>query len=166
MVRPWCCEGHLSERPRDRRAELAIGHEPEDRVRRAGDACCREAAWRCRLVNRAHDDRGAPRGGGSSRGRRPQLGRGGRDGPGPLVGRAMTGNRREVGTDATTAGEWSTVSAGPQPIDWPSFWRNETVEHEWFCEPMIPKGRQVALFGNAKAGKSLLALEIAAAKAT
>ncbi len=52
------------------------------------------------------------------------------------------------------------------PIDWPTFWAHESIEHDWLVDPLIPVGRQVAVFSVAKTGKSLLSLEVAAAKAT
>lgn len=55
------------------------------------------------------------------------------------------------------------VAAGITPIDWPAFWADEGPTEEWLCEPIVPAGRQVALFASAKAGKSLITLEIAAA---
>lgn len=51
-------------------------------------------------------------------------------------------------------------------VDWRSFWADDTGGGEWLVDPLLPAGRQVALFATAKAGKSLLALEIAAALAT
>jgi KaiC/GvpD/RAD55 family RecA-like ATPase len=46
-----------------------------------------------------------------------------------------------------------------------AFWNREQ-RSEWLIEPIIPTGRHVVLYAPAKAGKSLLALEIAAAAAT
>lgn len=51
-------------------------------------------------------------------------------------------------------------------IDWEELWNHQAPEHEWLAEPVLPAGRQVAIFSIAKTGKSLLALEIAAALAT
>ncbi len=53
-----------------------------------------------------------------------------------------------------------------QPIDWDTFWAADTVDQEWLIEPIIPAGRQIATFSRAKTGKSLLALDAAAALAT
>jgi hypothetical protein len=50
-------------------------------------------------------------------------------------------------------------------VDWAEFWGEEAVE-EWLAEPLIPKGRAVAIAATAKVGKSLLLLDIAAALAT
>lgn len=51
------------------------------------------------------------------------------------------------------------------PIDWAEFWAGD--HHlEWVIEPVLPKGRLVAMFAKGKAGKSLLTLEWAAALAT
>ena len=57
------------------------------------------------------------------------------------------------------------VDPSIQPIDWDSIWEDDIVE-EWICDPLLPKGRLVALYADGKAGKSLLALEVAAALAT
>lgn len=51
-------------------------------------------------------------------------------------------------------------------INWKELWMQETIDHEWLAEPVLPAGRQVAIFSVAKTGKSLLALEIATALAT
>ncbi len=53
-----------------------------------------------------------------------------------------------------------------EPIDWLQFWSAEAVEQDWLIEPIIPKGRQVAIYSRAKAGKSLLTLDAVAALAT
>ena len=52
------------------------------------------------------------------------------------------------------------------PIDWPSFWANDGPKADWLAEPILPAGRQVAIFSGAKVGKSLLALDIAAGLAS
>lgn len=68
--------------------------------------------------------------------------------------------------------DWDeTVAAERDPllamlVDWPPFWRNEPIGQEWLAEPLIPLGRGVALYAPAKMGKSLLALDVAAAVAT
>ncbi len=58
------------------------------------------------------------------------------------------------------------ASDGIQPIDWTAFWLNDAPEVEWSMEPLVPAGRQVAVYGAAKDGKSLLALDGAAAEAS
>lgn len=52
------------------------------------------------------------------------------------------------------------------PIDWAAFWAQDSPEQDWLIEPIVPAGRQVAVFSRAKTGKSLLALDVAAALAT
>lgn len=52
------------------------------------------------------------------------------------------------------------------PVDWGAFWAGEAIEQEWLVEPIIPARRQVAIYSAAKCGKSLLALDAAAALAT
>ena len=51
-------------------------------------------------------------------------------------------------------------------IDWPTFWATEHAEESWSVEPLLPRGRAVALYAPGKTGKSLLALGVAAAAAT
>lgn len=51
-------------------------------------------------------------------------------------------------------------------VDWHALWAKVGAPVEWLCEPLLIAGRAVALFSPAKAGKSLLCLEIAAALAT
>ena len=55
---------------------------------------------------------------------------------------------------------------GLTPIDWDAFWKTEDDAAEWAIEPLIPAGRCTALYAAAKVGKSLLALDVAAAAAT
>lgn len=74
---------------------------------------------------------------------------------------------------ATDTPDWTPDTPPPEPatgirseyINWPDFWE-QTHHAEWLTEPIIPKGRLVALYAEGKAGKSLLALEIGAALAT
>lgn len=51
-------------------------------------------------------------------------------------------------------------------LDWASLWIKAETPVAWLCEPLLIAGRVVALFSPAKAGKSLLALDICAALAT
>jgi len=51
---------------------------------------------------------------------------------------------------------------GLVPIDWDALWKNDAPAEEWLVEPVVPAGRQVAVYSAAKLGKSLLALEGAA----
>lgn len=52
------------------------------------------------------------------------------------------------------------------PIDWEELLTGEIPEPDWLLEPLIEAGRQVALYSDAKAGKSLLLLEAACGVAT
>lgn len=45
-------------------------------------------------------------------------------------------------------------------VDWSTLWTAEIPEPDWLCEPLIERGRGVAIFSEAKAGKSLLLFEI------
>jgi hypothetical protein len=51
-------------------------------------------------------------------------------------------------------------------VDWHQLWTKAGSPVDWLCEPLLLAGRAVAMFSPAKAGKSLLALEISAALAT
>jgi hypothetical protein len=50
----------------------------------------------------------------------------------------------------------------PEPIDWSEFWEKDHTSEDWLIEPILPRGRQIALYAPAKVGKSLLALDLAA----
>jgi hypothetical protein len=52
-------------------------------------------------------------------------------------------------------------------VDWHRLWSDEGgPQTDWLAEPILPTGRQAAIFSPAKVGKSLLALDVAAARAT
>lgn len=51
-------------------------------------------------------------------------------------------------------------------IDWAAFWSELDPQPQWLCEPIIERGRQTAFYSEAKAGKSLLWLEVCAALVT
>jgi hypothetical protein len=51
-------------------------------------------------------------------------------------------------------------------IDWTMFWEQDHGDEEWLAYPLIPKGRLVSLYAPAKAGKSLVALDVVASIAT
>lgn len=55
---------------------------------------------------------------------------------------------------------------GLEPICWADFWKREQIADDWLLEPIIPRGRQIALWAQHKTGKSLLTIELAAALAT
>lgn len=75
-----------------------------------------------------------------------------------------------LNTAAAALGGIQTVTAAPGElvtyIDWAELFDTTTPTVDWLVEPLIPVGRQVAIFSPAKTGKSLLALEIAAGVAT
>jgi hypothetical protein len=50
-------------------------------------------------------------------------------------------------------------------VDWNDFW-NESDEGDWLAEPFLARGRGHVLYAEAKQGKSLMALAVAAALAT
>ena len=51
-------------------------------------------------------------------------------------------------------------------VNWDKLWSDDRPEEEWIAEPLIPKGRSIALYAPAKAGKSTITLAIVAAVAT
>jgi len=51
-------------------------------------------------------------------------------------------------------------------VDWNKFWHQDHADEEWLAYPIIPKGRAIALYAPAKAGKSTIVLAVAAAAAT
>ncbi|WP_328295785.1 bifunctional DNA primase/polymerase [Kineococcus sp. NBC_00420] len=51
-------------------------------------------------------------------------------------------------------------------VDWAELFAGTRAGADWLCEPLIEAGRVVTLYSPAKAGKSLLTLEIVAALAT
>jgi RecA-family ATPase len=53
-----------------------------------------------------------------------------------------------------------------EQTNWADFWKGESPEQEWLIDQIIPAGRQVAMYSAPKQGKSLLALDAAAALAT
>jgi len=76
-------------------------------------------------------------------------------------------------TDADTRDKAKAILAGMErsarprvAIDWPTFWTEDFPDEDWVLEPLVPVGGQVSLFSQAKAGKSLLVLEMVAAAVT
>lgn len=53
----------------------------------------------------------------------------------------------------------------PEIVDWSEFWLMDDPADDWLVEPLIARGRAHSLYAPAKAGKSLLALGLAAAAA-
>jgi hypothetical protein len=51
---------------------------------------------------------------------------------------------------------------GQSRIHWGDLLNSEPVEPDWLCYPFIERGASIAIVSEAKAGKSLLTLEIAA----
>lgn len=54
----------------------------------------------------------------------------------------------------------------PWRINWADFWDTDHDTEDYLCDPILARGRGHALFAQAKTGKSLVALEMAAALAT
>lgn len=53
----------------------------------------------------------------------------------------------------------------PQPLVWKEFWETDHGYEDWLVEPILPRGRSIAMYSPAKVGKSLLALDVAARSA-
>ena len=61
------------------------------------------------------------------------------------------------------------INEGPsllEPIDWHDLLTGVPPAMRWLCEPLLPEGRHIALFGPPKVGKSLFGLELAACLAS
>jgi len=50
-------------------------------------------------------------------------------------------------------------------INWDKFWNTDKTDEEWLAWPLIPRGRAIALYAPAKAGKSTVLLAVVAALA-
>ena len=84
-----------------------------------------------------------------------------------------TGTDADLATLITDAGKWvAKPESAPallcqsSRVDWASFWAAGPKAEEWLIEPILPRGRQVAIYSPAKQGKSLLSLDVAARAAT
>jgi hypothetical protein len=53
-----------------------------------------------------------------------------------------------------------------QLINWQEFWNEEHSAEDWIAPPLIARGRQTALYAEAKSGKSWITLNVVAALAT
>ncbi|MGN6597690.1 MAG: AAA family ATPase, partial [Actinomycetes bacterium] len=67
--------------------------------------------------------------------------------------------------EPTTEQLYACLAAKHPPLDWREVWDTSSDDVDWLVEPFLERGRAVALFSPAKTGKSLLALEVAAALA-
>jgi KaiC/GvpD/RAD55 family RecA-like ATPase len=63
-------------------------------------------------------------------------------------------------------GDLAEIAAAFTPVDWHAAWEEQPEEIQWLIEPLIEAGQSVALFAEPGTGKSLIALELAAALAT
>lgn len=87
------------------------------------------------------------------------------------AGREAASHNGSKALEATTTTVRRTVPMAEQlaraiePVDWTGLWNEGETNEEWLAEPLIPRGRQVAVYSPAKLGKSLLALDMAAAMA-
>jgi hypothetical protein len=74
------------------------------------------------------------------------------------------GHRPDPGADDLAA--FAEIAAGFTPIDWHAAWDAKPDEIQWLIEPIIEAGQSVAVYATPGTGKSLVALELAAALAT
>lgn len=77
--------------------------------------------------------------------------------------------RRDTKSDSRqerSAPQEERVDDLPRPIDWPLFWATDRNAESWLAYPFCPYGRGVSIYSPAKVGKSLIALNVAAALAT
>ena len=58
------------------------------------------------------------------------------------------------------------LAAVVDSVDWLEAWHEAPAEEEWIAWPLLPAGRTISLYGEAKSGKSLLALELVGCLAT
>lgn len=68
-------------------------------------------------------------------------------------------------TEVHLPGEVSSNGHRPD-VDWSTFWTQTVSEHDWLIEPIIPRGRAIALYAPAGEGKSELVLALACQAAT
>jgi hypothetical protein len=71
----------------------------------------------------------------------------------------------EAAIDATEVDEYDAALA-EMLLVWSDFWQNDHGDAEWIAEPVLPRGRSVAMFAIGGTGKSLLSLWLSAAIAT
>ena len=74
--------------------------------------------------------------------------------------------RYEPGAGAFIEANDATAPGLSEPIDWTTFWTTDHKAEDWLLEPVIPRGRSIALYAPAKAGKSLFALKMMVCLAT
>lgn len=70
---------------------------------------------------------------------------------------------------AAVSGEpnwWTSLASRHTILDWQQLWDDTPEDEQWLVEPLLGVGRLIAVYSPPKAGKSLIALEIAAAVAT
>lgn len=60
---------------------------------------------------------------------------------------------------------WTELASRYEPLDWHKLWDETPDDEEWIIYPVLAAGRSVAIYSPPKVGKSLLALEAAAALA-
>ncbi|MET8866498.1 AAA family ATPase [Nonomuraea sp. NPDC004580] len=66
----------------------------------------------------------------------------------------------------TNAGTANALAGLYTPIHWETAFARQPDDTPWLVEPLIARGRSIAIYSPPKAGKSLLTLEVAAALAT
>lgn len=67
--------------------------------------------------------------------------------------------------DATGGTQVGKAIKNANLVDWDELWQHEAATEEWTAWPLVPKGRGVALWAPAKAGKSTIVLAVVAGAA-
>lgn len=97
--------------------------------------------------------------------KRYEPGTSGRDDWSALVDPTPTGEASPVEQPGALDSEAVLVDTRYPVLDWREVFTSARSEAEWLCDPLLEVGRVVAVYSPPKVGKSLLALEIAAALA-
>ena len=69
-------------------------------------------------------------------------------------------------TNLTTSIHTGTNHQQLETVNWNEFWNDDTDPEDWLIHPIIPRGRAVAMYAPAKAGKSTILLAAIAAACT
>ena len=81
------------------------------------------------------------------------------------IGETITTLIDTLGEESAAATGGSDRDLRSMLIDWEEFWTEDHKAEEWLAWPILPAGRQVALYAPPKTGKSILTLAVVAALA-
>lgn len=85
---------------------------------------------------------------------------------GDAVGAAKARTTLVEIADATGGTDVGRAIKNANLVDWDELWKHEAATEEWVAWPLVPKGRGVALWAPAKAGKSTIVLAVVAGAST